>query len=58
MNSIKEWLKGKKTIITSISAVLVAVAAWASGEASITTVIEAAFAAAMAMGLHAAVTRQ
>jgi len=58
MNSIREWLKGKKTYLVGVGAVLAAVIAWAGGEVEIGGAIQAIITAVLAMTVRAGVSTE
>lgn len=54
---ILEWLKGKKTYVVAISAIVAAVASYASGTIEVGEMIKLIVAAIMAMTIRAGITK-
>lgn len=57
MNTIRQFLKGKKTYIMAIVGVLTAVAAWADGQIELTSLVGAIWAAAQTAFIRAGVDK-
>ena len=57
MNTVREWLKGKKTYIVCGAAVLAAVLAWSQDQLTTFQLIEAILAAVGGITLSARITR-
>ena len=58
METITLWLRGKKTFIVGIGAVVAVVVAWSVGEMEAQQAIEAIVAALMGMFIRAGVTNE
>lgn len=56
LNAI-EWLKGKKVYFLSVSAILAAVGAYLGAEITLIQMVQAIWAAILAMGLRAGITK-
>ena len=57
MKAIQEWLKGKKTYLICVGAVIAAVVAWSGGEIDLIHMIEALVAAIGGITLRAGVEK-
>ena len=57
MKAIQEWLKGKKTYLVCIGAIIAVVAVWSGGEIDLIHMIEAVVAAVGGMTIRAGVEK-
>ena len=57
MQKIKDWLKGKKSYLVAVGAILGVVVAWSAGEMGDLAAIQAVVAAVMAMTLRAGIAK-
>ena len=57
MNSLREWLKGKKAYLVCLAAILAAVIAWASGDSGTLDTVKMILAALGGITLRAGISK-
>jgi len=57
MNRFREWLKGKKTYLTGVGAIITAITLYSTGDCELGVTIQTVFGAFMGMFMRAGIQR-